>query len=82
MPLVEVVAGRATAPAVIEAAADARCGWGRTPIRCADRPGFIVNRVNRPFTIQALRALEAGEPTIDGIDAAIRAEGFPSARSS
>ena len=34
--------------------------WGKTPVVCADRPGFIVNRVNRPFTIEALRILESG----------------------
>ena len=34
--------------------------WGKTPVVCADRPGFIVNRVNRPFTIEALRILENG----------------------
>ena len=32
---------------------------------CADRPGFIVNRVNRPFTIEALRLLEAGAADVE-----------------
>ncbi len=77
MPLVEVAASSVTSPIVADAAADLVAGWGRTPIRCADRPGFIVNRVNRPFTTQALRALEADEATIAGIDAAFRADGFP-----
>jgi 3-hydroxybutyryl-CoA dehydrogenase len=77
MRLVEVVAGAATALAVVEAAAGLVEGWKRSPIRCADRPGFVVNRVNRPFTIQALRAIEAGESTISAIDAAIRDLGFP-----
>jgi 3-hydroxybutyryl-CoA dehydrogenase len=77
MPLVEVVAGGQTAPAMIEAAAALVAAWGRTPIHCADRPGFIVNRVNRPFTIQALRELEQGEATVVDIDAAFRTAGFP-----
>ena len=77
MPLVEVVAAPATAPDVLEVASELVRTWGRTPILCADRPGFIVNRVNRPFTIQALRALEAGVATVAAIDAAVRADGFP-----
>ncbi len=33
-----------------------------------DSPGFIVNRVNRPFTLEALRMLEAGEAGVEQID--------------
>jgi 3-hydroxybutyryl-CoA dehydrogenase len=77
MPLCEVVAGPLTDPAVVEIGANLVGGWERTPIRCADRPGFVVNRVNRPFTIQALRLLESGAAGITVIDAAIRAAGFP-----
>ena len=77
MALVEVVAGRQTAGWVVEAAVALVSDWGRTAVRCSDRPGFIVNRVNRPFTIQALRELESGESTVVGIDTALRAEGFP-----
>ena len=51
--------------------------WGKTPVRSADSPGFIVNRVNRPFTIEALRMLEAGEARVGEVDAAMRADGFP-----
>ena len=51
--------------------------WGKTPVVCADRPGFIVNRVNRPFTIEALRILEAGAASVTEIDEALRAGGFP-----
>jgi 3-hydroxybutyryl-CoA dehydrogenase len=77
MPLVEVVAGERTAAACLDSAAALVAAWGRTPIRCADRPGFVVNRVNRAFTIQALRLLESGEAGIARIDAAVRAQGFP-----
>jgi 3-hydroxybutyryl-CoA dehydrogenase len=52
-------------------------GWGKTAVRSADSPGFIVNRVNRPFTIEALRMLEAAEARVGEIDGAIRADGFP-----
>ena len=77
MALVEVVAGAATSAAVASAAADLVMSWGKTPVRSTDSPGFIVNRVNRPFTLEALRILEAGDATTDAIDAAMREEGFP-----
>ncbi len=77
LPLVEVVAGRASAPWAIERATAIVEGWGKTAIRVADAPGFIVNRVNRPFTLEPLRLLRAGAATIEAIDAAIVAAGFP-----
>ena len=77
LPLVEVVAGRASAPWALERAAAIVEGWGKTAIRVADAPGFIVNRVNRPFTLEPLRLLRAGAATIEAVDNAIVAAGFP-----
>jgi 3-hydroxybutyryl-CoA dehydrogenase len=77
MPLVEVVRAPLTAGAVIAQAVELVETWGKTPVVCSDSPGFIVNRVNRPFTIEALRILEEGEADIATIDAAIRGAGFP-----
>jgi 3-hydroxybutyryl-CoA dehydrogenase len=77
MPLVEVVAGPDTSPTVVATADALVRSWGRTTVRSADAPGFIVNRVNRPFTLRALRLLESGRGTVDTIDEAIRAAGFP-----
>jgi len=74
--LVEVIAGARTDPAVVDRATGIVTAWGKTPVRSADSPGFIVNRVNRPFTIEALRMLEAGEARVGEIDAAVRADGF------
>jgi 3-hydroxybutyryl-CoA dehydrogenase len=51
--------------------------WGKVTVRSADTPGFIVNRVNRPFTLEALATLEAGDGSVEAIDAAVRADGFP-----
>ena len=51
--------------------------WGKVPVRCRDTPGFIVNRVNRPFTLEALAMLDAGDASVEAIDAAIRADGYP-----
>jgi 3-hydroxybutyryl-CoA dehydrogenase len=77
MPLVEVVVGNETTAETTDRAEATVARWGKTPIRCADSPGFVVNRVNRPFTLEALRLLEGGSATIEEIDAAVRAEGFP-----
>jgi 3-hydroxybutyryl-CoA dehydrogenase len=77
MPLVEVVATPATDEAVATWATERMTAWGKTPVRCADTPGFIVNRVNRPFTLQALAILAEGGATIDSIDGAMRRAGFP-----
>lgn len=77
MALVEVVVTESAARSCVERAEAVVRRWGRTPVRCADTPGFIVNRVNRPFTIQALRMLEDGEASVVAIDEAMRAGGFP-----
>lgn len=77
MPLVEVVTASATDPAVVERAVALMTAWGKTPVRCADSPGFIVNRVNRPFTVEALRMLEAEVASVEAIDGAMRDAGFP-----
>ena len=77
LPLVEVVAGRRTASWAAERAAGIVEGWGKTPIRVADSPGFIVNRVNRPFTLEPLRLIRAGAGTIESIDAALTNAGYP-----
>jgi 3-hydroxybutyryl-CoA dehydrogenase len=77
LPLVEVVAGRRTSGWAVERAAGIVEGWGKTPIRVTDSPGFIVNRVNRPFTLEPLRLLRAAAGTVESIDAALVAAGFP-----
>ena len=75
--LVEVVAGSRTDAVVLARATAIVEALGKTPVRSADSPGFIVNRVNRPFTLEALRMVEAGEARVGKIDAAIHADGFP-----
>jgi 3-hydroxybutyryl-CoA dehydrogenase len=77
MPLVEVVVAPATDPAAADRATHLMTAWGKVPVRCTDTPGFIVNRVNRPFTLEALAILEAHAATIEVIDRAMRDAGFP-----
>lgn len=75
MRLVEVVTGPSTDPAVVGKAEETVGRLGKTPIRVSDTPGFIVNRVARPFYLEALRLVETGgEP--GRIDAAMRGVGF------
>lgn len=77
LPLVEVVAGARSAGWAVERAAGIVEGWGKTAIRVADVPGFIVNRVNRPYTLEPLRLLHAGMGSVESIDGALTAAGFP-----
>ncbi len=77
MPLVEVVVAPSTDPAVAERATRLMIAWGKVTVRCADTPGFIVNRVNRPFTLEALAMLAAGDGSVASIDEAVRAGGYP-----
>jgi 3-hydroxybutyryl-CoA dehydrogenase len=68
MPLVEIISAISTAPAYADAALALVAGWGKTPVRVKDTPGFLVNRVARPFYGESLRMLEEGmadEATID-----------------
>lgn len=68
MPLVEVIAAIRTADDVAATARELLDGWGKTTVLAADTPGFIVNRVARPFYGESLRILEEGladAPTID-----------------
>src|SRR5215216_5199761 len=75
MRLVEVVAGPSTDPSAVSQVEEIAEQLGKTPIRVSDTPGFVVNRVARPFYLEALRLVEAGgEP--GPIDAAIRGVGF------
>ena len=75
MRLVEIVGGPSTDASAARRAEEVAERLGKTPIRVSDTPGFIVNRVARPFYLEALRLVEEGvEP--GRIDAAIRGAGF------
>ena len=68
MPLVEIVPGIATDPAVVEACVVAVAAWGKVGVVAKDSPGFLVNRIARPFYGEALHLFEeqmADMATID-----------------
>jgi 3-hydroxybutyryl-CoA dehydrogenase len=75
MPLVEVVRGLATDPAVIDTLHATAAAWGKTPVLAASTPGFIVNRCARPFYGEALRLIAEGAATPATIDALLRDAG-------
>ena len=68
MPLVEVARGARTTDATIEALVSLVARLGKTPVVTADTPGFIVNRVARPFYGEALRILGEGTASHEQID--------------
>lgn len=76
MALVEVVAGPLTASEVAEATIFAARRLGKTPVLAADTPGFIVNRVARPYYLEAMRILGDGAAGVEQVDAAMCAAGF------
>ncbi len=76
MKLVEVVMGRFTSDAVVATVMALAEKMGKTPVRVKDTPGFIVNRVARPFYNEALRISEDGVADIPQIDRIMKAHGF------
>ena len=76
MKLVEVVKGENTEEKVVSDLVALTIKLGKTPVVCKDSPGFIVNRVARPFYIEALRIVEEGNASIDTIDRVMENIGF------
>ncbi|MFN4285128.1 MAG: 3-hydroxyacyl-CoA dehydrogenase NAD-binding domain-containing protein [Lacibacter sp.] len=76
MKLVEVVQGKHTEAAVITQLVHFVQQLGKTPVVCKDAPGFIVNRVARPYYIEALRLVEEGVADYSTIDTLMEATGF------
>ena len=72
LPLVEVVSGFATDVTSATRAYETARAWGKTPVACADTPGFIVNRIARPFYAEAFAVYEAQGADPATIDAVLR----------
>ncbi len=72
MALVEVVSGLATAPAVADTLYATALAWGKTPVHAKSTPGFIVNRVARPYYAEALRLRGEGAADCATLDAVMR----------
>jgi 3-hydroxybutyryl-CoA dehydrogenase len=76
MKLVEVVSGLQTEPAVADAIFALSKVWGKVPVHARSTPGFIVNRIARPYYAESLALLQerAAAPVV--LDACLRAAGF------
>ncbi|MGA0612319.1 3-hydroxyacyl-CoA dehydrogenase NAD-binding domain-containing protein [Caldimonas sp. KR1-144] len=76
MKLVEVVSGLRTERGVADAIFELSKAWGKVPVHTKSTPGFIVNRIARPYYAETLALLHEGYVTPEQADAALRAAGF------
>ena len=76
MKLVEVVSGLHTDATVAEAIFELSKRWGKVPVHARSTPGFIVNRIARPYYAEALALLQERATTPEVLDACLRAAGF------
>jgi 3-hydroxybutyryl-CoA dehydrogenase len=76
MKLVEVVKAEQTSDETISKLVQLTKVFGKTPVICKDSPGFIVNRVARPYYIEALRLVEEGITDFETIDRLLESQGF------
>jgi len=75
MPLVEIVPSLATDSAVVASVRSLVEAWGKTTVVASDTPGFIVNRVARPYYGESIRMYEEGVADIATIDWAMKSAG-------
>lgn len=75
MPLVEIIPAVQTDEEITNRTFQIIKSWGKIPVKAKDTPGFIVNRVARPFYGEALRILEEGIADVPTIDWAIKSLG-------
>ena len=68
MPLVEIIPALQTNQKLVDKVYDLISGWGKSPVIAKDTPGFIVNRIARPFYGEALRLHEEGIADFKTID--------------
>ena len=75
MPLVEIIPGIATENSITQNCKTLIESWGKLPVLCKDTPGFIVNRIARPFYGEAMKIYEEGIADIPTIDWAMKEMG-------
>ena len=72
MQLVEVVQAKATSAETMHRLVEFSKEIGKTPIKCKDTKGFVVNRLLVPYLMEAIRMVERGDASIEDIDTAMR----------
>ena len=75
MALVEVISGLATSKDVADTVYATAAAWGKNPVHAKSTPGFIVNRVARPFYAEGLRLLSEQAADAATLDAVMREAG-------
>ena len=76
MKLVEVVKGDQTSEETVQAIYQLCLQMNKAPVMCKDAPGFIVNRVARPYYLEALKLVENGIATVETVDTIMESCGF------
>jgi 3-hydroxybutyryl-CoA dehydrogenase len=76
MKLVEVITTPQTRQEVFETAWAFIQSIGKAPVHCQDTPGFIVNRVARPYYLEAMRQVENGNASPETVDRILESAGF------
>jgi 3-hydroxybutyryl-CoA dehydrogenase len=76
MKLVEIINTNYTDKQITESVTELAQRMGKVPVICKDSPGFIVNRVARPYYIESLRLLEEGHVSSETIDTLLEESGF------
>jgi 3-hydroxybutyryl-CoA dehydrogenase len=76
MKLVEVVSGLQTQPEVAQAVFSLSQAWGKVPVHARSTPGFIVNRIARPYYAEALALLQEQAARPEALDLCMKAVGF------
>ena len=76
MRLVEVVSGLQTSSTTVDTIAELSVSWGKTAVHASSTPGFIVNRIARPFYAETLALLQQQVATPAELDACLRGAGF------
>ncbi len=75
MPLVEIIRGEKSSESAVQRATLLAEAWGKIVVQVSDTPGFIVNRVARPYYLESWRIIEDGIATVDQIDKAMQSLG-------
>lgn len=76
MKLVEIITTKYTSDGTVNAVKQLITGLGKTGVICSDAPGFIVNRVARPYYLESLRIAEEGQLSLNSIDKLLESRGF------
>ncbi|BDQ12970.1 3-hydroxyacyl-CoA dehydrogenase family protein [Sediminibacterium sp. TEGAF015] len=76
MKLVEIIQGKETNPAIVQSMVSLVASMQKKPVICKDSPGFIVNRVARPYYLESMYLVQSGQANVEQTDKVLEAAGF------